>query len=105
MPRLQKTARLGFEPRKCRIQKPVPYHLAIGQQVKAKKTGRVGIEPTNGGSKDRCLTTWLPANDLTRESYSIRRSRSRLLGASLQIIYHHFSIALELNIDQYVLIH
>lgn len=38
----------------------MPLEKAINHEVVALRTeaGAVGFEPTNGGSKNRCLTTW-----------------------------------------------
>ena len=34
----------------------------ITRPIKNKLAGAGGLEPTNAGSKDRCLTTWLRPN-------------------------------------------
>jgi hypothetical protein len=34
--------------------------LNLTSNTPDKEAGRVGIEPTNGGTKTRCLTAWLP---------------------------------------------
>ncbi len=58
-------------------------------------TGALGFEPRNGGTKTRCLTTWLRPKDFTLFSIAVtpRVMSSALISDLRQMIFLPLTIA------------